>query len=148
MFERWLIKVTLGHLAAGHSRTGRLYPAVPEIVAALFGLIPMAPPIGMHSMVGVSRHTDVVQEVLFRELTAVDPSGRERVLGSFVAVHSLPFLMSFGGPFPVEDYFVTPNGASYLDPYDCTHARASFHPPFVRLYDHPSKELIARFQWT
>lgn len=147
LFERWLLKVSLGYFAAGHTSLGRRYPSTPEIVAALFGQISMSAPVGMYSMVGVHRHAEHTKEVLFRELVAIDPNGIQRAVGSFVALHGLPFLFSLGGPFPIEDYLRKPDGASYLDPYDCTLARASFHPPFVRLSEDIGKEILIRFRW-
>jgi len=147
LFERWLMKVSMGYLAAGHTPLGRRYPSNPNVVAALFGIIPMAPPIGMYSMVGVDRHTSRVKEVLFRELVATDPHGLNRVVGAMVALHGIPFLFSFGGPFPIEDYLRRPDGTSYLDPYDCTSARAVFHPPYLRLSDEGKKQLEIRIQW-
>lgn len=147
LFERWLLKVSMGYLAAGHTSLGHRYPSSPEVVAALFGIIPMAAPIGMYSMIGVDRRSDHPKEVLFRELTVTDPQGRNRAAGAFVALHGLPFLFSFGGPFPIEGHLRRPDGTSYLDPYDCTHARVSFHPSDVVLSDEGKKKLEVRIQW-
>ncbi|MEJ8825165.1 hypothetical protein WKW80_24585 [Variovorax humicola] len=147
LFERWLMKVSMGYLAAGHTPLGRRFPSNPSVVAALFGTIPMEPPIGMYSMVGVARHTDRVKEVLFRELVAIDPSGTSRVVGAMVALHGIPFLFSFGGPFPIEDYLRRPDGKSYLDPYDCTSARAVFHPPYLRVSNEGKKQLEVHIRW-
>ncbi|MEZ5606390.1 MAG: hypothetical protein R3E52_04540 [Burkholderiaceae bacterium] len=147
LFERWLMKVSMGHFAAGHTPLGKRFPSNPNVVAALFGIIPMAPPIGMYSMVGVDRHSDRVKEVLFRELVAIDPQGTNRIVGAMVALHGMPFLFSFGGPFPIENYLRRPDGKSYLDPYDCTSARAVFHPPYLRLSDGGKKQLEVHIRW-
>lgn len=147
VFERWLLKVTVGHLAAGMTRLGKRYPARPEIVAALYGLIPMSAPIGMYSMAGVERHSTITKEFLFRELDVVDPAGQPRVVGAFIALHGLPFLFSLGGPFPIDDYFLRPDGTSYLDPYDCLKANANFHPPSLFLRGGDTKCLRVDLAW-
>ncbi|WP_157627456.1 hypothetical protein [Variovorax boronicumulans] len=147
VFERWLLKVTLGHLAAGMTAVGKRYPLKAEVVAALFGLIPMAAPIGMYSMAGVERNSSFTKEFLFRELTAVDPMGQPRVIGAFIALHGLPFLFYLGGPFPIDGYFLRPDGTSYLDPYDCQNAKANFHPPSLFLRDEGAKSLRVDLAW-
>lgn len=147
LFERWLLKVIMGYLAAGYTPLGRQYPTSPEVVAALFGLIPMAPPIGMYSMTGVDRWSDFTKEVLFREITAIDPAGVPQAVGAFITLHGFPFLFSFGGPFPIEDYLRKPNGDSYLDPYDCTNAKTRFHPKSLTMKDIGQKQLTVEIEW-
>jgi hypothetical protein len=147
LFERWLLKVVMGYLAAGYTPLGRQYPSSTEVVAALFGLIPMAPPIGMYSMTGVDRWSDYTKEVLFRELTAIDPAGAHQVVGAFIALHGFPFLFSLGGPFAIQDYLRRPDGTSYLDPYDCTNAKASFHPTSLTIRDQGQKQMAVEFKW-
>lgn len=147
LFERWLMKVSMGYLAAGHTQVGRRYPAIREVVAALFGIIPMKKPIGMYSMINVERPFDKAKEVLFRELVALDPQGQTRIVGAFVALHGLPFLFSFGGPFPIEEYLRRPDGSSFLDPYDCTNACVSYRPNYMRISEDDTRQLKVRFRW-
>lgn len=147
LLERWLMKVTLGYLASGETPLGRRYPSTQALVAALFGRAEIPPPLGLYAMVGVDRHAEHTTEVLFRELTVVDPAGLTRVVGSFVTLHGVPFLLSLGGPFPIADYLLRPDGTSYLDPYDCTNARAAYRPPSVRLGDAQEKQIEITFDW-
>lgn len=146
-FERWLLKVTLGYLAAGHTQLGRLYPRRPEIVQALYGQVPIPPPLGLSSIVGTGRWVDYPREHLFRELVAIDPTGKSRCVGAFVALHGVPFLLSLGGPFPVADYLRKPDGSSYLDPYDCSKASARFHPTSIRLSSDEVPDLVVEIAW-
>ena len=148
LFERWLLKVSLGYLAAGHTKLGRRYPTLPEIAHVLFGKIPFGGvPLGLYTIVGADRYAETTKEVLFRALTAIDPIGQEHFTGSFIALHGVPFLLDFGGPFRAESYLRKPDGSSYLDPYDCSKAYASYHPPFVNIEDERSKQLTIKFQW-
>lgn len=148
LLERWLLKVTLGYLASGQTPLGRRYPSSKNLVALLFGRAEIPPLLGLYAVVGVDRHAEHTTEVLFRELTVVDPAGMTRLVGSFVTLHGVPFLLSLGGPlFPIEDYLLRPDGTSYLDPYDCTNARAVYRPPFVRLGDAQEKQIEITFDW-
>ena len=148
LLERWLLKVTLGFLASGETSLGKRYPASRTIVAALFGKAAIVQPLGLYGMVGVDRHAQHTTEVLFRELTVLDPSGAMRLVGSFVAVHGLPLLLFLGGPFQIDEFLHRPDGTSYLDPYDCSSARTSYHPREMRLSAPVNKELVVTFQWT
>lgn len=147
ILERWLLKVTMGCLAGGYTGLGKQYASSGEVVGALFGRIPMSSPIGMYSMAGVERRTDVTKEWLFRALEVRDPQGRSHAAGAFVALHGLPFLFYFGGPYPVDDFFIKPDGTSYLDPYDCSTARATFHPGSMSIGDEGTKRLTVMLEW-
>jgi hypothetical protein len=147
IFERWLLKVIIGHLAAGMTTLGKIYPANVEVVAALYGLIPMSYPIGMYSMAGVQRYCNVPKEFLFRELDVIDLTGCRRIVGAFIALHGLPFLFSLGGPFQVDDYLRRPDGTSYLDPYDCQNAKANFHPSSLFIANEAAKRLRVDLVW-
>jgi len=146
-FERWLLKVTLGYLAAGHTCLGRLYPRVPDVIHALYGHIPLGSPIGMYSLVEVGSWPEHPREILFRELVATDPAGQARCVGAFISLHRVPFLFWFGGPFPIRDYLLKPDGSSYLDPYDCTTASTRFHPTATRLSCDGVPDLVMNFAW-
>lgn len=147
IFERWLLKGVMGRLAAGQTPLGRTYPSNPAIVGALFGIIPLPNPMGMSSMVGVGRMQFHTKETLFRELLAVDPAGQSHIVGAFVTLHGIPFMFSFDGPFPVSDYLKTPDGDSYLDPYDSKNATLRFHPADLILSENGKRRLTVIFDW-
>jgi hypothetical protein len=147
--ERWLLKVAIGYVAAGHTPLGRRYPSL-GLVRALYGELRMTQPFGMYTFTPATRWWEYTEEVLFRELTATHPEHGERIFGAFVALHGLPFLFSFGGigDLAVEAFLVRPDGTSHLDPYDTTKAMAKYHPAQVVLSsEDQTKRLVVVFAW-